>query len=203
MDKIIDISELIPDDENANKGSEFGNSLIEKSLRKFGAGRSILLDKNNRIIAGNKTVENAAAIGLDDVIIVETDGTKLVAVKRNDIDLDSEVGREMAIADNASAKANIEWDEEVLEKVKEQWNVNAKDWGIVSIDFLTSDNSDKKAPSFTNNISTDKSAMYIGKFYGVIDKKWVDLIGEKFGLVEGDEMLNGSIFNEILQSILK
>jgi hypothetical protein len=43
------IAELIPDDKNFNKGTEFGNSLIEKSLRKFGAGRSILLDKNSRM----------------------------------------------------------------------------------------------------------------------------------------------------------
>lgn len=57
------ISELIPDDKNFNNGSEFGSSLISKSLQKFGAGRSILLDKNNRIIAGNKTVENAGAVG--------------------------------------------------------------------------------------------------------------------------------------------
>ena len=101
------ISDLIADDKNFNKGSEFGNSLIEKSFRKFGAGRSILIDKNNRIIAGNKSVENAMAIGMEDVQIVESDGTKIIAVKRTDIDLDSEQGREMALADNASAKANI------------------------------------------------------------------------------------------------
>ena len=38
----LKLSDLTPDDKNYNKGSEFGNSLIEKSLRKFGAGRSIL-----------------------------------------------------------------------------------------------------------------------------------------------------------------
>ena len=130
MDKIIDISELIPDDENANKGSEFGNSLIEKSLRQFGAGRSILLDKNNRIVAGNKTIENAASIGLNDVIIVETDGTKLVAVKRNDIDLNTKEGREMALADNASAKANITWDDEVIEQLNEKFEIDTKGWGV-------------------------------------------------------------------------
>jgi hypothetical protein len=54
MAKTLKIKDLIPDDKNFNKGTEFGNSLIEKSFRKFGAGRSILLDKNNRIIAGNK-----------------------------------------------------------------------------------------------------------------------------------------------------
>lgn len=63
------ISTLIPDDHNFNVGTEYGQRLIEKSLSEFGAGRGILLDRNGRIIAGNKTVENAAAIGLEDVII--------------------------------------------------------------------------------------------------------------------------------------
>jgi DNA modification methylase len=122
------ISDLIADDKNFNKGSEFGNSLIEKSFRKFGAGRSILIDKNNRIIAGNKSVENAMAIGMEDVQIVESDGTKIIAVKRTDIDLDSEQGREMALADNASAKANIVFDAEVIEA--ELGEAVCVEWGI-------------------------------------------------------------------------
>lgn len=129
----IKISDLTPDDKNYNKGSEFGNSLIEKSLRKFGAGRSILLDKNNRIIAGNKTIENAASIGLDDVIVVETTGNQIVAVKRTDIDLDSKLGRELALADNASAKASITWDEELLLDDFEFQEM--KDWGIVPMEI--------------------------------------------------------------------
>lgn len=123
------LSELIPDDRNFNKGSEFGNALIEKSFRKFGAGRSILLDKHNRIIAGNKSVENAGAIGMENVIIVESDGTKIIAVKRTDIDLDSPIGREMALADNATAKTNIVFDAELItaelsEAICEEWGVN-------------------------------------------------------------------------------
>lgn len=115
MAKTVKISDLTPDDKNFNKGSEFGNSLIEKSFRKFGAGRSILLDKNNRIIAGNKSVENAVLIGMEDVQIVESDGKRIIAVKRMDIDLDTPEGREMALADNASAKANIVFDAELIE----------------------------------------------------------------------------------------
>lgn len=126
MGKTNKLSDLIPDDKNFNTGSEYGNSLIKKSFRKFGAGRSILIDKNNRIIAGNKSVENAAAIGLEDVQIVESDGKKIIAVKRTDIDLDSPEGREMALADNASAKANIVFDAELIEAelgeaVCEEW----------------------------------------------------------------------------------
>ena len=129
----IKISDLTPDNKNYNKGSEFGNSLIEKSLRKFGAGRSILIDKNNRIIAGNKTIENAGAIGLDDIIVVETTGNQIVAVKRMDIDLDSKQGRELALADNASAKANINWD---FETINFDWNeTEIKEWGLEIPDF--------------------------------------------------------------------
>lgn len=62
------LQDLIQDDRNLNKGTELGQELIEKSLREFGAGRSILIDKNNRIIAGNKTHDNAKLAGLDDVL---------------------------------------------------------------------------------------------------------------------------------------
>lgn len=106
MAKMIEtrIENLIPDDKNFNKGTQFGEHLMDESLRKFGLGRSILIDKNNRIIAGNKTAEKAVDIGFDNVIIVETDGNSLVAVKRKDIDLDSAKGRELALADNATSK---------------------------------------------------------------------------------------------------
>lgn len=128
------IENLIPDNLNANKGTEFGQHLMEKSFREFGAGRSILLDRNNRIIGGNKSVETAASIGLQDVIIVETDGTKLVAVKRTDIDIDSKQGRELALADNATSKANLEWDQEAIKEISEKWEVEPEDWGIPDFD---------------------------------------------------------------------
>lgn len=67
MAKMIEtrIENLIPDNKNFNKGTQFGEHLMDESLRKFGLGRSILIDKNNRIIAGNKTTEKAADIGFD------------------------------------------------------------------------------------------------------------------------------------------
>ena len=58
------ISDLIFDEHNANCGTERGQALLETSLQKYGAGRSILIDKNKRIISGNKTVEMAGQIGI-------------------------------------------------------------------------------------------------------------------------------------------
>jgi hypothetical protein len=111
---MTNIKDLKFDDKNFNKHTEYGMSLLEKSLSKFGAGRSILIDKNNRIIAGNGIIEAAGNIGLEDLQIVETDGTKIIAVKRPDIDLDTEEGREMAFADNQTGAVDLSWDEEQL-----------------------------------------------------------------------------------------
>lgn len=124
------LDHLVPDDKNFNKGTEFGNAMLEKSLRKLGAGRSIVIDKNNRIIAGNKTIENAMNIGMEDVIVVETTGNQIVAVKRVDIDLDSAKGRELALADNATSKANLDWDENLISAEASKWDINTKDWGV-------------------------------------------------------------------------
>lgn len=124
------IENLIPDNKNFNKGTQFGEHLMDESLRKFGLGRSILIDKNNRIIAGNKTAEKAADIGFDNVIIVETDGNSLVAVKRKDIDLDSAKGRELALADNATSKANLCFDTDLIMQEEGKFDFNPEDWGV-------------------------------------------------------------------------
>lgn len=153
-EKATKIKELIPDNRNMNKGTEYGNSLIEKSFRKFGAGRSILIDKNNRIIAGNKSIEACSAIGLEDLIIVETTGEQIVAVKRTDIDIDTPEGRELALADNASAKANIEWDAEAIKELCEDLNIDSSDWGIELEDLLPPQ-ADDDGFSLPENISTD------------------------------------------------
>lgn len=111
----LKLADLIPDKRNANKGTPRGSQMVEDSLRNYGAGRSILVDKNLRIIAGNKTVENAGAIGLDDVIIIQTDGSKLVAVQRTDLDLDTDkMAKELAIADNRSGEVSLDWNADVL-----------------------------------------------------------------------------------------
>ena len=119
---------LTPDDANANRGTQRGTGLMENSLRDLGAGRSILLDRNGKIIAGNKTTEGAASVGMENVLIVQTDGTQLVAVQRMDLDLD-EVGgkaRDLAFRDNRIAEVNLDWDLDVLlEQQKDGLNLNS------------------------------------------------------------------------------
>jgi hypothetical protein len=128
------ISSLIPDDLNANSHSEYGMHLLEKSISELGLGRSIVVDKNNRIIGGNAVVETASALGLENVIIVPTDGKQLVVVKREDVDLDTKRGRELALADNSVAHVNLEWDAQVIDQIRQEWEVDPTEWAVTMPD---------------------------------------------------------------------
>lgn len=118
MEKIIDIEDLVQDNRNFNLGTEQGRELMERSLSELGAGRSVLVDKNNILIAGNKTQEAAIKAGIRKVRVVETTGDELVAVKRTDVDIDTKKGRELAFVDNLSTQVGLAWDTEQLEQVQ-------------------------------------------------------------------------------------
>jgi hypothetical protein len=108
------ITDLQQDDRNANRGTPRGAEAIEASLRELGAGRSVLIDKDGRLIAGNKTVEAAIAAGLKDVLVVPSDGSQIIAVQRTDLSLDDAKGRLLAVADNRSSDLSLDWDADVL-----------------------------------------------------------------------------------------
>lgn len=151
---MANIKDLKFDDKNFNKHTEFGMGLLEKSLRENGAGRSILIDKDNNIIAGNGIVEAAGQIGMDKVKIVEISGDELVAVKRTDIELDSKKGREMALADNATAAADLSWDfDNMLEEFKPE---ELEDWGVSNIKTGIKDEKDieNKPPTIVTSFIT-------------------------------------------------
>lgn len=148
------IDELKFDDKNFNKHTEFGMGLLEKSLRENGAGRSILIDKDNNIIAGNGIIEAAGSVGLENIKVVETTGDEIVAVKRTDISLNSKKGRKMALADNATAKADLEWDfENIISELEPE---EAKEWGVEEIKTgLDSEKEvENREPSITSSFIT-------------------------------------------------
>lgn len=148
------IADLRFDDKNFNRHTSYGMSLLEKSLRENGAGRSILIDKDNNIIAGNGIVESAGQIGLDKVKVVETTGDEIIAVKRTDISLNSKKGRKMALADNSTAKADLEWDFDNI--MSELTPEEAKEWGVEEIKTgLDSEKEiEQREPSITSSFIT-------------------------------------------------
>jgi DNA modification methylase len=134
MDKAT-IKDLKFDTKNANKHTEKGMRLLEKSLSKLGAGRSILLDKDNNIIAGNGVIEVAGQIGLENIKIIETDGNEIIAVKRNDVSINSKKGRELALADNQTAKVGIDFDFEVIDDLSNEFDLNLQEWEFEPLVF--------------------------------------------------------------------
>lgn len=124
------LSDLIPDNKNFNKHTEYGMHLLEQSISQFGLGRSIVIDKNNHIIGGNGVVETASNLQMEDCIVVPTDGKTLVVVKREDVDIDSKVGRGLCIADNATGKANLAWDMDIITEQAERFAIDPEDWGV-------------------------------------------------------------------------
>ena len=78
--------------------------------------RRRLLDREGRIIAGNKTVEEGTKLGLP-IRVVASTGAELVVVHRTDLDLTTDArARTLALADNRVAELDLEWDPEMLQQ---------------------------------------------------------------------------------------
>jgi hypothetical protein len=80
----IPIDDIHIDPANARVHGDRNRATIRASLARFGPGRSLVLDGNNVVRAGNGAIEEARQAGFDEVLIVEPKANQLVAVKRAD-----------------------------------------------------------------------------------------------------------------------
>ena len=111
------INDLQNDHKNARKRTDRSSKLIKESLQKFGAARSIVIDENNRILAGNGTIAGAKAAGIKNLKVIETDGKEIIAVKRTGLSEDEKIG--LALADNRTSDLS-EWDLNMLEELSQE-----------------------------------------------------------------------------------
>jgi sporulation protein YlmC with PRC-barrel domain len=100
------------DKRNYRKHNDRNKELIKKSLEECGAGRSIVIDNDDEIIAGNGIYEQAQALNIP-VKVIETDGSELVVVKRTDLNTDDEKRKKLAVMDNSTSDSS-EFDLELL-----------------------------------------------------------------------------------------
>ena len=111
------IKDLKSDHKNARRRTDRSASLIAESLKRYGAARSIVIDEDGRILAGNGTVEGAKKAGIDKLRIIEAEGDELIAVRRAGLTEDQKVG--LALADNRSSDLS-EWDHDMLRQLSEE-----------------------------------------------------------------------------------
>lgn len=109
--EIQSIDDLSPDPENANNGTARGRRLLAASIKELGAGRSVVAEASGTVLAGNKTVETARALGIP-VRVVQTTGEELVVVQRTDLYLEDPEARALALADNRIAELDLDWNAE-------------------------------------------------------------------------------------------
>ena len=131
------LQDLKFDKRNYRKHNDKNISLIRKSVDDCGLGRSIVIDKNNEIVAGNGLV---SSISKDTKIkVVETDGSQLVVVKRTDLDTNDEKRKKLAVMDNSSSDSSA-FDMELLSLDFD--NVQLEDMGINITELDSIDNAE-------------------------------------------------------------
>ena len=139
------------DSKNYRVHPEKNKMIIDKSLKELGAGRSILIDSENEIIAGNGVFEQAEKQNIK-IKIVETDGTELIAVKRTDLKTGDKKRKKLALIDNHSTDTsnfdfdaiNVDFEEVELEEL-------GIEESIINLDNIKS-NEDRQMPDKNNMV---------------------------------------------------
>ena len=122
----IRMEEITFDKRNYRRHDEKNKRVIRKSLEELGAGRSVVIDKEGTLIAGNGVYEQAQKLKMP-VRVVETDGSELVVVKRTDLATGDEKRKKLALADNVASDLS-DFDNDLLQ---EDFTIEELgDWGL-------------------------------------------------------------------------
>jgi hypothetical protein len=134
MSKKIKLSNLIPDDKNNNKHTAYGMDLLEKSVNKVGIIESITVSNDDKIISGNARHEIIGKNFTKEALVIETDGTQPIIIKRTDIESDTKQFYEASILANTTSKKNIDFDMEVIDSLAVEYDIDVVDLGVDIID---------------------------------------------------------------------
>lgn len=153
MSKTKRLSDLTPDASNANKGTAKGQKMIVGSIQRNRFGRSIILDKHGNIIGGNKTIEAAAEVlGVDaEVLVIETDGSRIIAHQRTDLDLTdpdpNNPARRLAYEDNTTSQFSFGLDvERVVADMEAGFDFAGIDLSLPDLETLLGDDAGQLKP---------------------------------------------------------
>lgn len=127
------------DARNYRKHNDRNKELINKSLKECGAGRSIVIDNENNIIAGNGVYSQAQLLKMP-IKVVETNGSELIVVKRTDLKTDDDRRKQLAVMDNSTSDTS-DFDLTLLQEDFETEEL--EDWGL-DVDFAIEEETDEE-----------------------------------------------------------
>jgi len=138
MSRTIRLADIQNDDRNFNKHTAKGLRLLEDSIKKVGVIESITVTNDDKIISGNARKEKITKVLGNDIepIVIETDGTKPIILKRTDIQSDTKEFYEAAILANTVAQQNINLNTELIKQVAvQQHDIDVQKLGVTKIDL--------------------------------------------------------------------
>jgi len=115
--ELTHIKDLKPDLKNARRHGPRNIGMLVDALHQVGAARSIVIDEDNTILAGNGVMEAAAEAGITKLQIVEADGETVIAVRRRGLSIEQKL--KLALYDNRTAEL-AEWDADTLQALQQQ-----------------------------------------------------------------------------------
>lgn len=145
MKNLTKIADLTFDPRNARKRTERSSGMLARSLQDVGAARSIVIDENGVVLAGNGTVEAAGQIGIERVRVVEADGNEIIAVRRSGLTAEQKV--QLALYDNRTSDL-AEWDADVLDDLRSEFDLSPM-WFEGELDQQPSDRPTEQVSSAT------------------------------------------------------
>jgi DNA modification methylase len=117
VETVNHLKHLKADPQNARLHNPRNIGTIVDSLHEVGAARSIVIDENNVVLAGNGVVEAAGEAGIEKVRVVEADGNEVIAVRRRG--LTPQQKTRLALFDNRAAEL-AEWNPEELVRLDKE-----------------------------------------------------------------------------------
>lgn len=115
---ITTIRDVQPQRRNGNKHTQRGLALLEDSLQRDGWIGAITVASDGETFDGSARTEVGAAAGFEDAIVVDSDGTKPVIVRRTDIaTADDPKAKRLGVAANHIAHVDYDPDFEVLKEL--------------------------------------------------------------------------------------
>lgn len=114
---ITHIKDLLPDPRNARKHTPRNIQMIEESLQQVGSARSIVVDEDNVVLAGNGVIEAAGNVGMEGVKVVDATGEEIIAIRRSNLTDDQKM--RLALFDNRTSELAM-WDEAVIAELAKE-----------------------------------------------------------------------------------
>lgn len=130
METFIKMIKIKYDNLNTNKHTLKGMELLDKSIDKVGIIESYTVSNDGVIISGNARHEKISAKFTKEPIVIETDGTEPIIIKRTDIESNTKIFHEASILANTTANRNFNLDTELIEEIAVEYDIDIEEVGV-------------------------------------------------------------------------